>query len=181
MDGAMFSMAASMTHNAPDAWTSSRSTTEPAFHAYHPAPEREITMGFAPSSMKLTSSAFDNNGAIPKKHTGEGADVSPALSWTDPPAATKSFAVICHDPDAPLIKGSSYGYVHWALYNLPASTTSLAEGAQGGTLGINDDGNTSYNGPMPPTGHGMHRYYFWILALKTDTQLPAGLTLWQLL
>lgn len=138
-------------------------------------------MGFAPSSMKLTSNAFDSGGAIPKKHTGEGTDISPALSWSDPPAGAKAFAVICHDPDAPLIKGNSYGYVHWVLYNLPGSTTSLAEGTQEGTLGINDDGNVRYNGPMPPEGHGVHRYYFWVLALKAAPKLAPGLTLWQLL
>lgn len=138
-------------------------------------------MGFAPSSMKLISDAFHDGGAIPKKHTGEGDDVSPALRWTDPPDGTKAFAIICHDPDAPLVKGNTYGYVHWVLYNLPASTTALIEGTREGTLGVNDDGNTRYNGPMPPRGHGMHRYYFWVLGLKSDAKLPPGLTLWELL
>lgn len=138
-------------------------------------------MGFALSTMKLTSTAFDQGGAIPKKHTGEGQDVSPALAWSSPPADTQSFAVICHDPDAPLIKGNSYGYVHWVLYNLPAELRSLAQGTQEGTQGINDFGKVGYGGPMPPARHGTHHYFFWILALKAETKLPPGLTLWQLL
>ena len=74
-------------------------------------------MGFALSAMQLTSSAFATGGAIPSKHTGEGVDVSPELSWSDAPQGTKSFAVVCHDPDAPLVTPGRYGYVHWVLYN----------------------------------------------------------------
>ena len=91
-------------------------------------------MPFAPSDMKLSSSAFDGHGKIPKKHTQEGDNVSPALSWTSPPDGTKSFAVICHDPDAPLVKSGTYGFVHWVLYNLPGSTTQLEEGSTIGTV-----------------------------------------------
>ena len=79
-------------------------------------------MGFALSDMQLTSPAFDSGGAIPARHTGEAEDVSPALAWSGAPDGTKSFAVICHDPDAPLVSPSGrYGYVHWVLYNIPAS------------------------------------------------------------
>ena len=139
-------------------------------------------MGFALSEMTLTSSAFADGAAIPKKHTGEAEDVSPALSWSKAPEGTKAFAVICHDPDAPLVSaGGTYGYVHWVKYNLPASCNALAEGSEVGTGGKNDFGNTLYGGPMPPPGHGTHRYYFWILALDTELKLPAWLTLWQLL
>ena len=139
-------------------------------------------MGFALSDMTLTSSAFTGGGAIPKKHTGEAEDVSPALRWEKAPEGTKSFAVICHDPDAPLVSpGGTYGYVHWVLYNLPANCDSLEEGTTAGTAGRNDFGNTNYGGPMPPPGHGTHQYYFWILALDSDLQLDPGLTLWQLL
>lgn len=139
-------------------------------------------MGFAPSNMQLHSSAFDNNGSIPSKHTGEGEDISPEISWTNIPEGTKGFAVICHDPDAPLVtpKGQ-YGFVHWVLYNIPADTASLAEACQDFTQGLNDMGNSGYMGPMPPEGHGTHQYYFWILALDIETKLEAGLTLWQLL
>jgi len=138
-------------------------------------------MGFALSNMKLSSSAFEHGRAIPKKHTGEGEDVSPALRWTNVPDGTKSFAIICHDPDAPLVKPGTYGYVHWVLYNIPASVTELAEGAEGFTGGVNDFGKAEYGGPMPPPGHGTHHYYFWVLALDKELDLAGGLTMWQLL
>lgn len=138
-------------------------------------------MGFALSQMKLTSSAFDALGAIPSRYTGEGADVSPDLSWSGVPDGTRSFAVICHDPDAPLVSPGSYGFVHWVLYNLPASTTSLDEDTNEGTSGKTDFGKTGYGGPMPPEGHGPHHYYFWVLALDASLDLEEGLTLWELL
>lgn len=134
-------------------------------------------MGFALSSMQVKSTAFEQGGAIPSKHTGEGEDVSPALSWSDLPEGTQSIAVFCHDPDAPLITPGNYGFVHWVLYNLPGSSTGLAQGGSEGTSGKNDFGNTGYGGPMPPEGHGVHRYYFWVVALDRDLQLQAGLSL----
>lgn len=139
-------------------------------------------MGFAPSSMQLTSPAFDHEGHIPRQHTGEGEDVSPALRWHNPPAGTAGFAVICHDPDAPLVSpGGTYGFVHWTLYNIAGDVLHLGEGTALGTQGKNDFGNLGYNGPLPPQGHGQHRYYFWVLALDKALDLPAGLTLWELL
>lgn len=134
-------------------------------------------MGFALSPMQVNSAAFEQGGAIPRKHTGEGEDVSPALSWSDLPEGTQSIAVFCHDPDAPLITPGNYGFVHWVLYNLPGSSTGLAQGSSDGTSGKNDFGNTGYGGPMPPEGHGVHRYYFWVVALDRDLQLEAGLSL----
>ncbi|HKI73347.1 MAG TPA: YbhB/YbcL family Raf kinase inhibitor-like protein [Pseudomonadales bacterium] len=143
---------------------------------------KEAIMGFALSDMQLTSSAFSQGGAIPKKHTGEGEDVSPALAWQGAPDGTKAFAVVCHDPDAPLIGGNgTYGFVHWVLYNIPAGTTSLDEADGRFTQGKNDFGNTGYGGPMPPNGHGLHNYFFWVIALNDDAALPEGLTLWELL
>lgn len=138
-------------------------------------------MGFALSDMRLSSSAFAAGTAIPQKFTGEGEDVSPELLWTDAPVGTQGFAVVCHDPDAPLVQHGSYGFVHWTLYNLPASITELAEGADVGTPGGNDFGNQGYGGPMPPEGHGVHHYYFWVLALDKALDLPAGLSLPELL
>ncbi|WP_163575483.1 YbhB/YbcL family Raf kinase inhibitor-like protein [Halomonas faecis] len=134
-------------------------------------------MAFALSTMQLESSAFAPQGAIPTKHTGEGDDVSPALSWQGAPEGAKGFAVICHDPDAPLVQHGTYGFVHWVLYNLPGSTTSLEENTNQGTSGKNDFGKLGYGGPMPPEGHGLHQYYFWVLALDKPTDLPEGLSL----
>ena len=138
-------------------------------------------MGFALSNMQLTSSAFDRGELIPTKHTGEGEDVSPALSWRGQPDSTRSYALICHDPDAPLVKPGSYGFVHWVLYGIPGSIAELPEGVGDYTQGINDFGKSGYCGPMPPEGHGTHHYYFWVLALDADPKLEPGLTMWELL
>lgn len=138
-------------------------------------------MGFALSTMQLTSPAFAAGGAIPRTHTGEGEDVSPALAFRDVPAGTQSLAVICHDPDAPLVTPGHYGFVHWVLYGIPASTRELAEGTTDFVAGTNDFGNEGYGGPMPPEGHGPHHYFFWVLALDAAPKLPAGLDLWTLL
>lgn len=138
-------------------------------------------MGFALSDMVLSSPAFEPGGRIPSKHTGEGQDVSPALSWSNVPGDAKAFALICHDPDAPLVTPGTYGFVHWALYNIPASATQLPEGTQDYTAGKNDMGRTGYAGPMPPEGHGVHNYYFWLLALDAEMQLEPGLSMWTLL
>jgi Raf kinase inhibitor-like YbhB/YbcL family protein len=139
-------------------------------------------MGFALSDMQLTSAAFIHGGAIPDRHTGEGEDVSPQLSWSDAPEGSRSFAVICHDPDAPLISAQgNYGFVHWVLYNIPASVTSLAEGVIEYSRGSNNFGTQGYGGPMPPNGHGRHHYYFWVLALDREQALDAGLSMAQLL
>lgn len=138
-------------------------------------------MGFVPTSMQLISSAFRSGEPIPKRYTGEGENISPPFVWQDVPEGTKSFALICHDPDAPLISPGTYGFVHWVLYNIPASVTSLPEGADGYTKGKNDFGQQNYGGPMPPNGHGPHHYYFWLFALNQALNLAPGLTLWQLL
>ncbi|GAB2724097.1 YbhB/YbcL family Raf kinase inhibitor-like protein [Halomonas garicola] len=138
-------------------------------------------MAFVPSALEVTSSAFEHHRTIPEKHSGEGDDVSPALAWENPPEGTKGFAVICHDPDAPLVQHGTYGFVHWTLYNLPAETLTLEENTQVGTAGQNDAGGTGYKGPMPPEGHGKHHYYFWVLALDAQTSLPEGLSMVELL
>lgn len=112
--------------------------------------------------MKIESSAFNDGEAIPKKFTGEGDDVSPALSWSGAPDGTKEFALICDDPDAPVAEP----WVHWVVYKIPAGTTSLPEGsAAGAKEGVNGFGNTGYGGPMPPPGHGTHHYHFKLYAL----------------
>lgn len=134
-------------------------------------------MGFALSDMKLTSPAFDPHGEIPSRHTGDGEDVSPPLVWDGAPDGTASYAVICHDPDAPLVKSGSYGFVHWVLYGLPAGVTRLEEGTDLGVMGYNDFGRNGYGGPKPPAGHGVHHYYFWVLALDRELSLEPGFEL----
>jgi hypothetical protein len=138
-------------------------------------------MGFALSDIKLISPAFEHHRSIPKKHTGEGEDVSPPLSWSNAPNGAKSFAVICHDPDAPLVSAGTYGFVHWVLYNIPASIATLPEGVPDHTRGINNFDREGYGGPLPPEGHGTHHYFFWLLALDKELDLAAGLTMWELL
>ncbi len=138
-------------------------------------------MAFALSDLEVTTPAFRDGESIPAKHTCEGDDVSPALSWKGLPEETKSVAVFCHDPDAPLVKPGAYGFTHWLIYNLPAGSSGLEEAASEGAEGVNDAGNSGYNGPAPPPGHGLHRYFFWVLALDQELNLEAGLTLEQFL
>lgn len=138
-------------------------------------------MKFALSDMQLTSSAFAQGGPIPARHTGEGEDTSPPLEWSDAPDGARSFAVVCHDPDAPVVSAGGYGFVHWVLYNIPAGVTRLAEGGADYSTGPSDFGKPGYGGPMPPNGHGTHRYFFWVLALGREPDLEPGLTLRQLL
>ncbi len=127
------------------------------------------------------SSAFDEGGSIPSKHTGEGEDTSPPLEWRNVPDGTRSFAVICHDPDAPVVSSGGYGFVHWVLYNIPGTATSLPEGGRDYTTGPSDFGKPGYGGPMPPNGHGTHRYFFWVIALDRQPDLEPGLTMRELL
>ena len=96
-------------------------------------------------------------------------------------AGTQSFAVVCHDPDAPLVTPGHYGYVHWVLYNIPGDATGLAEATEEHTQGVSDFGRPGYGGPMPPEGHGMQNYFFWVLALDANLDLEPGLSLWTLL
>lgn len=120
----------------------------------------------------LTSSAFAHNGEIPTRYTCEGDDMSPPLSWSGFPFATKSFVLIVDDPDAPDPVAPKMTYVHWLLYNLPPTTHALAEDFDAlppGTLeGLNDWQRTGYGGPCPPIGR--HRYFHKLYAL--DTLLP---------
>lgn len=138
-------------------------------------------MGFALSEMQLTSRAFAAGGVIPARFTGEAEDLSPPLAWQGVPDGVGSFALICHDPDAPLVTPGAYGFAHWVLYNIPAARNELPEGCGDYTQGRNDFGNPGYGGPMPPPGHGTHHYFFWLLALNQETDYEAGLSLWQLL
>lgn len=125
--------------------------------------------------MILLSSAFNPHEAIPIQYTGEGEDINPPLRWQDIPEGTRSLALICDDPDAP-----HKTWDHWIIYNIPPSITTLAEGLKNLPFevrtGINSWGNTDYGGPMPPVGHGPHRYFFTLYALDTIIQLPNNAT-----
>jgi hypothetical protein len=132
-------------------------------------------------TMELISSAFNEGEMIPGKYTCDGADVSPPLKWGALPSGTKSLALICDDPDAPV--GT---WVHWVYYDIPAGSESLPEKvapekhpAGGGTQGLNDFRKIGYGGPCPPGG--THRYYFKLYALDTTLNLSPGATKKQLL
>ncbi len=121
--------------------------------------------------IKVTSAAFENKAKIPKKHTGEGEDVSPPLSWEGAPEGTKELALICDDPDAPMAEP----FVHWVLYKIPPDVSSLPEGGSGGAVeGENNFGTKGYKGPMPPPGHGVHHYHIKLYALDKPVDLGPG-------
>jgi hypothetical protein len=139
--------------------------------------------------MQIRSSAFKEGEMIPEKYTCDARkahphsdrDVSPPLEWSDAPGSAKFFALISDDPDAP--RGT---WVHWVLYDLPATARSLPENvpqqkelAGGGKQGINDSMDIGYGGPCPPSG--IHRYYFKLYALDAATNLKPGATKAQLL
>jgi Raf kinase inhibitor-like YbhB/YbcL family protein len=128
-------------------------------------------------SFQLSTTAFAEGQAIPKKFTCDGPDVSPPLTWKNPPAAAKSLALIVDDPDAP-----TGTWVHWLIFNIPASMRDLPEGVEkteqvaGGALqGRNDFPKIGYNGPCPPPGKP-HRYFFKLYALDRTLDLKAGAT-----
>lgn len=126
------------------------------------------------TTMNLTSPNFTAQGEIPRIHTCQGSDVSPALGWSEVPPGTRSLALIVDDPDAPDPAAPKMTWVHWILYNLPADMGGLAEGIArsalpAGTLeGLNDWRRTGYGGPCPPIGR--HRYFHKLYAL--DVVLP---------
>ena len=120
-------------------------------------------------TLKIASSAFAPNASIPSLYTCDGKDVSPPLAWSGAPAGTKSFALIVDDPDAPDPAAPKMTWVHWVLYNIPATAPGLSEAVKstalpGGTReGLNDWGRTGYGGPCPPVGR--HRYFHKLYAL----------------
>jgi Raf kinase inhibitor-like YbhB/YbcL family protein len=117
---------------------------------------------------------------IPERYTCDGTDVSPDLAWTGIPEGTRSLALICDDPDAPM--GT---WVHWVLFNIPPDETGLpaevapeASLSNGAIHGTNDFSRLGYGGPCPPGG--THRYYFKLYALDTKLNLDSGATKAQL-
>ncbi len=121
------------------------------------------------AELTVRSDAFDDGERIPDEHTCQGANFSPPIEWTGAPSATRSFVLICDDPDAP-----GGVWTHWVLFDLPSSTTALAARAGGkhpkiGKQGTQDFGSTEYGGPCPPRGHGIHHYHFRVYALDIAT------------
>lgn len=126
--------------------------------------------------LTLTSPAFADGQAIPVQHTRDGENLSPPLKWTGAPEDTKSFVLIVEDPDAP-----NGIFRHWAIYNIPADLDGLPQSVDTGPdramrFGKNDFGNSRYDGPEPPRGHGAHHYHFRLGALSVPTiQVPVGM------
>ena len=125
-------------------------------------------------SLSISSSAFNEGDRIPDKYTCEGEDISPQLIWSDTPEGTKSFTLICDDPDAPM--GT---WDHWLIYNIPADSEGLSEAVptdelqtDGSKQGLNSWEKTSYGGPCPPPGDP-HRYFFKLYALDTMLTLTS--------
>lgn len=126
-------------------------------------------------SFAITSSAFGHEGEIPTRYTCEGDDSSPDLEWKSVPPGTKTFVLIVDDPDAPDPKAPKMTWVHWVLFNVPASTHTLAAAVSTAELpvgtkeGTNNWSRTGYGGPCPPIGR--HRYFFKLYALDTELSL----------
>ena len=137
----------------------------------------------ADQNFGLYSNAFKNGARIPRAHTCEGKDVSPPFFWRNPPPGTKSFALIMEDPDAPDPKAPKMVWVHWVVFNIPASLKALPQGAKahdfGFDEGLNDWKVPGYKGPCPPVG--CHRYVSTLYALDTTLSLqhPSKETLLQ--
>jgi hypothetical protein len=128
-------------------------------------------------TMEITSAAFVHGEGIPTRHTCDGEDLSPPLAWSGAPEGTRSFALICDDPDAP-----AGTWVHWVIFGVPADSSGLAEGVppeetleSGARQGKNDFKRLGWGGPCPPRGKP-HRYFFRLYALDTVPGIPPGST-----
>ncbi len=125
--------------------------------------------------MRVYTPAFAAGERIPRRYTGDGEDVPPQIHWDGIPEGTKSFALICSDPDAPL--GT---FIHWVVYNIPKTARSLPEALppkgqleDGTRQGVNSFQRIGYNGPKPPPGKS-HRYFFRVYALDDTINLAPG-------
>ncbi|MFC1647680.1 YbhB/YbcL family Raf kinase inhibitor-like protein [Patescibacteria group bacterium] len=119
--------------------------------------------------MKISSSAFENEGEIPSKYTCDGENVNPSLDFADVPEGTKTLALIVDDPDAPV--GI---WVHWLVWNIDPNTTKINENSlpKGASEGTSSFGSVGYGGPCPPSG--THRYQFKLFALDTEIDMESS-------
>jgi hypothetical protein len=117
----------------------------------------------------LSSTAFEHGGAIPRRHTCEGEDLSPPLTWSGLPDGTRSLALVVDDPDAP-----GRTFLHWLAWGIAPEAGGLAEGEAAPVEGTNDFGSIGYRGPCPPPGHGPHRYFFRLHALGAGVDVRPG-------
>jgi Raf kinase inhibitor-like YbhB/YbcL family protein len=123
------------------------------------------------AELTVSSPAFQHHAPIPDRHAYAEDNVSPALEWTGVPDGTVAFAVVVHDPDAPLVDG----FTHWVAYGIPGDATGIPEGGDVPKQGNSSFGEAGYGGPAPPPDHGTHHYYFWVYALDEDLDLEPGL------
>jgi Raf kinase inhibitor-like YbhB/YbcL family protein len=126
-------------------------------------------------AFSISSPAFADGADIPVRHTCDGDNLSPQLTWSDVPEGTRSLALIVDDPDAP-----AGTFTHWLLYDIPTDANGVGENVRVGTIGIagrNSFGRTGYGGPCPPPAHDAHRYRFTLHALDVPSlALPANAT-----
>ena len=120
-------------------------------------------------AFRIASPAFADGADIPLRHTCDGDNLSPRLTWTDVPEGTRSFALVVDDPDAP---GGTF--THWLLYDMPADGRELGQGGAVGTSGRNSFGRNGYGGPCPPHGDPPHRYRFTLHALDASLGVRNG-------
>ena len=146
----------------------------------------EVGAQDAPETISVTSSAFDHHGMVPESNSAYGENVSIDLTWADLPESTQQLALICDDPIVVEIGMMEQPFVHWVMYNIPASASGLPaglpsdatlemEGLEGTVNGLNGLGRSGYFGPRPPANGQLHAYHFRVYALDDSLNLEPGL------
>ena len=146
----------------------------------------EVGAQDAPETISVTSSAFDHHGMVPESNSAYGENVSIDLTWADLPEGTQQLALICDDPIVVEIGMMEQPFVHWVMYNIPASASGLPaglpsdatlemEGLEGAVNGLNGLGRSGYFGPRPPANGQLHAYHFRVYALDDALNLEPGL------
>lgn len=146
----------------------------------------EVGAQDAPETISVTSSAFDHHGMVPESNSAYGENVSVDLTWADLPEGTQQLALICDDPKVVEIGMMEQPFVHWVMYNIPASASGLPaglpsdatlemEGLEGAVNGLNGLRRPGYFGPRPPANGQLHAYHFRVYALDDALNLEPGL------